>query len=84
MVNSADPDQLASTDLDLHCLQKQGISGFSRTRVKMNIDCMKRKCASVVVRKTVNKIVLHKRTAYIRGLYKENTCKLNRLGCCAG
>ena len=37
MVNSADPDQLASseaTDLDLHCLQRQGISGFSRTRVK--------------------------------------------------
>ena len=29
--------QLASqrpTDLDLHCLQRQGISGFSRTRVK--------------------------------------------------
>ena len=23
------------TDLDLHCLQKQGISGFSRTRVKI-------------------------------------------------
>ena len=22
------------TDLDLHCLQKQGISGFSRTKVK--------------------------------------------------
>ena len=22
------------TDLDLHCLQKQGISGFSRTRFK--------------------------------------------------
>ena len=22
-----------STDLDLHCLQRQGISGFSRTRV---------------------------------------------------
>ena len=36
MANSADPDQLASsepTDLDLHCLQRQGISGFSRTRV---------------------------------------------------
>ena len=32
MANSADPDQLA--DLDLHCLQRQGISGFSRTRVK--------------------------------------------------
>ena len=23
------------TDLDLHCLQSQGISGFSRTRVKI-------------------------------------------------
>ena len=32
MANSADPDQLA--DLDLHCLQIHGISGFSRTRVK--------------------------------------------------
>ena len=39
MANSADPDQLASqkpTDLDLHCLQRQGISGFSRTRVKQD------------------------------------------------
>ena len=34
MANSVDPDQLAPTDLDLHCLQRQGISGFSRTRVK--------------------------------------------------
>ena len=36
MANSEDPDQLASseaTDLDLHCLQRQGISGFSRTRL---------------------------------------------------
>ena len=35
MTNSADPDQLASekpTDLDLHCLQRQGISGFSSAR----------------------------------------------------
>ena len=24
------------TDLDLHCLQRKGISGFSRTRVKLN------------------------------------------------
>ena len=32
MANSADPDQLA-IDLDLCCLQRQGISGFSRTRV---------------------------------------------------
>ena len=38
MTNSANPDQLASseaTDLDLHCLQKQGICSFSRTTVKL-------------------------------------------------
>ena len=35
MVYSADPYQFAS-DLDLHCLQRQGISRFSRTRVKCN------------------------------------------------
>ena len=37
MINNADPDQLASekpNDPDLCCLQKWGISGFSRTRVK--------------------------------------------------
>ena len=36
-INNADPDQLASekpNDPDLCCLQKWGISGFSRTRVK--------------------------------------------------
>ena len=32
MANSADPDQLASSSLDLHCLQRQCMSGFSRTR----------------------------------------------------
>ena len=39
MANSADldPDQKA-TDRDLHCLQKQGVSGFSRTRVKLFIQ----------------------------------------------
>ena len=38
MANSADsdPDQLQKpTDLDLHCLQRQGISGFSRTKVNL-------------------------------------------------
>ena len=35
MANSADPDQLAS-ELNLHCLQRQGISGFSRTRVTLS------------------------------------------------
>ena len=35
MTNSADPDQVKKpTDLDLHFLQRQGLSGFSRTRVK--------------------------------------------------
>ena len=41
MANRADPDQLASeeaTDLDLHCLQRQGISRFSMTRVKRIIQ----------------------------------------------
>ena len=47
MANSADPDQLASwkpTDLDLHCLQIQCISGFSRTRVNehllLSLSCL--------------------------------------------
>ena len=37
MTNSADPISWLPqkpTDLDLHCLQWQGISGFSRTRIK--------------------------------------------------
>ena len=36
MTNSAELDQLASKppNLNLHCLQRQGISGFSRTKVK--------------------------------------------------
>ena len=37
MANSADPDLKKPTDLDLHCLQRQGKSGFSRTRVKRKI-----------------------------------------------
>ena len=47
MANSADPDQLASeeqkkpTDLDLHCLQRQDISRFSRTRVNFENKCIK-------------------------------------------
>ena len=35
MANSTDPNQ--PIDLDQHCLQRQGISRFSRTRVKMLI-----------------------------------------------
>ena len=45
MANSADSDQLASkkpTDLDIHCLQRQGISGYSRTRVKIIIRKLQR------------------------------------------
>ena len=43
MANSADPDQLASsepTDLDLCCLKRQGMSGFSRTRVYTSVDIL--------------------------------------------
>ena len=41
MANSADPDQLASSeanwsDLDLHCLQIQAISAFSRQGLVLN------------------------------------------------
>ena len=35
MANSADPDQLASSESTLFA--KQGISGFSRTRVKVSL-----------------------------------------------
>ena len=34
MTKSADPDLKKPTDLDLHCLQRQGIPGISRTKVK--------------------------------------------------
>ena len=40
MANSADPDQLIPLEancLDLHCLQRQGISGLSRTRVNSRL-----------------------------------------------
>ena len=42
MANSVDPGQ-KPTDLDLHCLQRQDISGFSRTRVRIqeNIESCK-------------------------------------------
>ena len=40
MAYSADLDQLASEDLDLHCLQRQGISGFSRTGINILINIM--------------------------------------------
>ena len=40
MVNSADPDQLASSeaDLDLYSLQRRDISGFSWTRAKVKLN----------------------------------------------
>ena len=39
MANSADPDQFASSSqqLELHCLQRQGISWFSRTKVNIKL-----------------------------------------------
>ena len=39
MANIADPDQLKKpSDLDLHCLQRQDIFRFNRTRVN-NLQC---------------------------------------------
>ena len=35
------------TDLDLHCLQMQGISGFSRTRVKSKIKYTCNNCSRI-------------------------------------
>ena len=32
------------TDLDLHCLQRQDMSGFSRTRVKKHVKCRYKIC----------------------------------------
>ena len=40
MTNSEDPDQLA--DLDLHCLQRQGIGSFSWTRVKLILIALRK------------------------------------------
>ena len=43
MTNSAGPNQLASeepTDLKLHCLQRYGITCFSRTRIKTETLCV--------------------------------------------
>ena len=34
LTNSADPELLKPTDLDLHCLQRQDISGFRKIRIK--------------------------------------------------
>ena len=42
MANSANPPQ-KPTDLDLHCLQRQGLFGFSRTRVKFCTSKFKKK-----------------------------------------
>ena len=40
MTNSADPDQLASseTDLDLHCLLKQGMSCSAREGLNLQLS----------------------------------------------
>ena len=59
MANSADPYQ-KPTDLDLHCLQRQGISGLSRTRVKLkkityrgyDPDCLNYKYSKTLMTRT--------------------------------
>ena len=39
MANSADPDLKKPTDLDLHYLQRQGISGFSGQGARCTKKC---------------------------------------------
>ena len=56
MANSADQDQ-KPTDLDLHCLQRQGISGFSRTRVKSLQNCF---IIAVILNKLFKALWCHK------------------------
>ena len=48
------------TDLDLHCLQRQGISGFSRTRVKLKFHANYywHEISSPVLSENTNKISL--------------------------
>ena len=43
MANSADPDQMP-TDMDLHCLQMQGVSGLSRTGVNFTNVVIREHC----------------------------------------
>ena len=56
MRNSADPGQFASsedlTDLDPHCLQRQGITLFSRTRVKRRLAHMPEGTSSDIAAQT--------------------------------
>ena len=47
MTNSTDLKK--PTDLDLHCLQRQGISGTSRTRV--NVDLNEVRIKSIFLKK---------------------------------
>ena len=49
MANSADQDQKPA-DLDLHCLQRQDISGFRRTRVKIEYRLTKGSDMRIVLR----------------------------------
>ena len=38
MTNSADPDQLASSDLDLHCLLREGMSCSAREGLNVGLQ----------------------------------------------
>ena len=49
--------QKKPTDLDLHCLQRKGTSGFSRTRVNMLHDHILKKCNCP---ETTNKTLKHR------------------------
>ena len=52
MTNSADPEK--KTDMDLHCLQRQGVSGSSRTIVKQATNNFERPVCDISLVRSYN------------------------------
>ena len=70
MTNSADPDLLASqkpNDLDLHCLQRRGLSGFSRTRVNKPSESALKFSDSTIRKPTKEEICLGPKERWVGG-----------------
>ena len=85
MTNSADPDQLASSEANWsgsHCLQRQGISRFSRTRVKGNGYSIRGGNVRVVFASLLKKRFLLEQTSFQKGLdmqeCKQEVTKVNK------
>ena len=64
MTNCVDPDQ-KPTDLDLHCLQMQGTSEFSRTRVNQGHVSAQLKGTRAFFHKHQNNLLVILRKIYV-------------------